>query len=148
MSDVQLAPNEFSFSAAAGLRCEATFLGSAPKAASVRGVPSSRGWRRLSPSASQALTACAAAAAWRQVLAVLRRMEAQQAEAGGRRWAAEAIPLKPKKKWLWVKNGYPFWNPSTWSQGLKPAVWLGTSQGFVRFATKNLLRIFCSGRVL
>ena len=24
--------------------------------------------------------------------------------------------------WLWVKNGYPKWNPGKWNQGLKPAV--------------------------
>ena len=23
---------------------------------------------------------------------------------------------------LWIKNGYPFWNPSKWNQRLKPAV--------------------------
>ena len=30
----------------------------------------------------------------------------------------------PRKKltWLWVKNGYPFWNPSKWNQELRPAV--------------------------
>ena len=29
--------------------------------------------------------------------------------------------------WLSVRNGYPFWNPSKWNQGLKPAVPLGFS---------------------
>ena len=30
---------------------------------------------------------------------------------------APAVP-----KWLWVKNGYPKWNPSKWKHGPKPAV--------------------------
>ena len=25
-------------------------------------------------------------------------------------------------RWLWVANEYPFWSPSKWKQGLKPAV--------------------------
>ena len=28
----------------------------------------------------------------------------------------------PSCIWLWVKNGYPNWNPDKWNQGLKPAV--------------------------
>ena len=30
--------------------------------------------------------------------------------------------LKEALVWLWVKNVYPLWNPSTGNQGLKPAV--------------------------
>ena len=44
------------------------------------------------------------------------------------RWraAAPAAPperhSKPGKNWLWVKNGYPKWNPGKWKQRRKPAV--------------------------
>ena len=32
-----------------------------------------------------------------------------------------ALELQSFAKWLWVKNGYPFWIPGKWNQGLKPA---------------------------
>ena len=47
-----------------------------------------------------------------------------------RSWSASATHVgphppntnSPPSIWLWVKNVYPFWNPSKWNQGLKPAV--------------------------
>ena len=43
-----------------------------------------------------------------------------------RDWSTPPGVLKmvkfPFGMWLWVKIGYPFWNPSKWTQGLKPAV--------------------------
>ena len=47
----------------------------------------------------------------RELAATLQQVE-EPTESG--RWGF--------KRWLWVKNAYPKWNPDTWNQRLEPAV--------------------------
>ena len=44
-------------------------------------------------------------------------MKGRLAERWSSMMAVVYIPM-----WLWVKNGYPKWNPGKWNQGPKPAV--------------------------